>query len=104
VRRQEPTLHAWPLAQAHHDYLGLGAEMGTLGLLLVVGGLGWCGWQTLRRWSRRHTPELRTAAALEPASAAMLLHALWDRTHDRELLGAVARGTPEDARWREAGP
>jgi hypothetical protein len=57
-------------------------------------------WETLASAERMDIlQELRAAAALEPAYAATLLHALGDRTHDRDLLGALARGTPEETRW-----
>jgi O-antigen ligase len=59
VRRHKPTLDAGLVDHAHNDYLELWAEVGLLGFLVVVGGLGWCGWRTLKRWSARHDPEIR---------------------------------------------
>ena len=58
-RRHKPTLDAGLVDHAHNDYLELLAEMGTAGFLIVVGGLGWFGWRTFRRWSGRHDPEIR---------------------------------------------
>jgi O-antigen ligase len=62
-RRHKPTLDAELVEHAHNDYLELLAEMGVLGFLVVVGGVGWFAWQTLRRWSARHDPEVRGLVA-----------------------------------------
>jgi O-antigen ligase len=61
-RRHKPTLNASLVEHAHYDYLELWAEMGAAGVLIVVGGLGWFGYRTLRRWSARHDPEVRGIA------------------------------------------
>lgn len=42
---------------------------------------------------------LQTAAYLAPKYAAPILQALWERTRDRDLVRALARGTPEEAKW-----
>jgi hypothetical protein len=44
--------------------------------------------------------ELRSAVQLEPKYANAIVQALWERTQDRELVQALARGTSEAARWR----
>jgi DDE superfamily endonuclease len=44
---------------------------------------------------------LRSAMQLEPKSAATIPHSLWERMRDSDLVRAAARGTPEEARWRE---
>jgi hypothetical protein len=43
--------------------------------------------------------ELRNALQLEPRYATVILPRLWERTHDRALVLALARGTPEEPRW-----
>ena len=47
--------------------------------------------------------QLRSAAQLEPKYANAVMQALWERTQDRELVQALARGTSEEARWRIGG-
>src|SRR5437870_4002482 len=42
-------------------------------------------------------------APLEPTYANAGMQALWERTQDRELVQALARGTSEEARWRSDG-
>jgi hypothetical protein len=58
-------------------------------------------WETLGPAERtRVMQQLRSAAQLEPKYANAVMQALWERTHDRELVQALARGTSEEARWR----
>ena len=47
--------------------------------------------------------QLRRAVQLEPKYATMILQALWERTQDRDLVRALARGTSEEALWRIDG-
>ena len=42
----------------------------------------------------------RSTIQLEPHYAAAILPRLWERTHDRALVQALARGTPAERRWR----
>jgi O-antigen ligase len=46
------------MGHAHNEYLQLLAEAGSVGFLLVVGGLGWFCWRTLQHWFTRHDPEV----------------------------------------------
>ena len=55
-RRHSPVLAQVLVDHAHNDYLELLAEAGTVGLLLVVGGLGWFCWRTLSLGSPGMTP------------------------------------------------
>jgi hypothetical protein len=48
-------------------------------------------------------PQLRSAVQLNPKYARSTLQALWERTQDRDLVRALARGTPKEARWRMDG-
>ena len=57
-RRYNPVLEQVLVDHAHNDYLELLAEAGTVGFLLVVGGLGWFCWRTLKHWFTRHDPEV----------------------------------------------
>jgi hypothetical protein len=63
--------------------------------------------QRLQRWDtlpaaeqRQVVQDLRSALQLEPRYATAILPRLWERTQDRELVLALARGTPEEPRWR----
>ena len=59
-------------------------------------------WETLGTQERtRVVQQLRSAVQLEPKYAHEIVQALWERTQDRELVQALARGTSEEARWRE---
>jgi tetratricopeptide (TPR) repeat protein len=65
------------------------------------------GLQRLQRWDtlpaaeqRQVVQDLRSALQLEPRYATAILPRLWERTQDRELVLALARGTPEEPRWR----
>jgi hypothetical protein len=62
-------------------------------------------WETLGPAERtRVVQHLRSAAQLDPQTyAAAVMQALWERTQDRELVQALARGTSEEARWRIDG-
>ena len=61
-------------------------------------------WETLPAAERaRVVQQLRRAVQLEPKYATVILPALWERTQDRELVQALARGTSEEARWRIDG-
>jgi hypothetical protein len=62
-------------------------------------------WEMLGRVERtRVVQQLRSAAQLDPTTYAhAVMQALWERTQDRELVQALARGTPEEARWRVDG-
>jgi O-antigen ligase len=61
-------------------------------------------WETLSPEDReRVIQQLRSAVQLEPKNAAAILQALWEQTQDRELVRALARGTPDEARWRGDG-
>ena len=59
-------------------------------------------WETLGPAERtRVVQQLRSAAQLDPTTYAdAAMQALWERTQDRELVQALARGTSEEARWR----
>jgi len=65
------------------------------------------GLHRLQRWDLLSTEEqhqvvqeLRSALQLEPRYATAILPRLWERTHDQGLVQALARGTPEEPRWR----
>lgn len=65
------------------------------------------GLHALQRWDMlseaeqaRALQELHSAIQLEPSYAGAILQAVWERTDDRALVQAMARGTPEEARWR----
>jgi hypothetical protein len=65
------------------------------------------GLHRLQRWNtlpaeeqQQVVQELRSALQLEPRYAAAILARLWERTHDQALVLALARGTPEERRWR----
>jgi hypothetical protein len=61
-------------------------------------------WETLGSEERtRVVQQLRSAVQLEPQYAKEILQALWERTQDRDLVQALARGTSEEARWRIDG-
>jgi hypothetical protein len=61
-------------------------------------------WETLPAEERqRVVQQLRGAIQLDPKYAASILQVLWERTQDRDLVRALARGTPEEARWRIDG-
>jgi len=61
-------------------------------------------WETLPAEARaRVVQQLRSAVQLEPKYANAIVQALWERTQDRELVQALARGTSEEARWRSDG-
>jgi len=51
----------------------------------------------------RVVQQLRSAVQLEPKYATVILQALWERTQDRELVRALARGTSAEAVWRIDG-
>ena len=59
-------------------------------------------WETLGSEERTHAvQQLRSAAQLDPTTYAnAVMQALWERTQDRELVQALARGTSEEALWR----
>jgi O-antigen ligase len=57
-RRYSPVLEQVLVDHAHNDYLELLAEAGTVGFLLVVGGLGWFCWRTLKHWFTRQDPQV----------------------------------------------
>jgi len=48
-----------PAAQAHNEYVQVAAEMGSLGMLVVVGALAGIGWLGLRRIARQDDPARR---------------------------------------------
>ncbi len=78
-RRHKPALDAGLVDHAHNDYLELLAEMGVAGFLIVVGGLGWFCWRTLKRWVARHDPEMRGIVVGGMAGVlAMGIHSLVD--------------------------
>ena len=62
-------------------------------------------WETLGPVERtRVVQHLRSAAQLDPAIYAnAAMQALWERTQDRELVQALARGTSEEGLWRIDG-
>jgi len=62
-------------------------------------------WETLGPVERtRVVQHLRSAAQLAPTTYAhAVMQALWERTQDRELVQALARGTSEEALWRIDG-
>jgi hypothetical protein len=61
-------------------------------------------WETLPpEEQQRVIQRLRSAVQLDPKYARSILQALWERTQDRDLVRALARGTPEEARWRVNG-
>ena len=61
-------------------------------------------WETLEPAERtRVVQRLRNAAQLDPTYAHLVMQALWERTQDRELVQALARGTSEEAQWRIDG-
>jgi hypothetical protein len=62
-------------------------------------------WETLGPAEQsRVVQHLRSAAQLDPETyASAAIQALWERTQDRELVQALARGTAEEARWRVDG-
>jgi len=61
-------------------------------------------WETLPAAEReRVVQRLQSAVQLDPKYTASILQALGERTQDRELVRALARGTPEEARWRGDG-
>jgi hypothetical protein len=51
----------------------------------------------------RVVQQLRSAVQLEPKYAKAIVQALWERTQDKDLVQALARGTSEEARWRIDG-
>lgn len=58
-------------------------------------------WETLQVEEReRVIQQLRSAVELDRKYAASILQAVWEQTQDRDLVHALARGTPEEARWR----
>jgi hypothetical protein len=57
-------------------------------------------WKTLSAEDQeRIIRQLRSAVQLDSKYATTILHAVWERTRDRELVRTLARGTPEEARW-----
>jgi hypothetical protein len=61
-------------------------------------------WETLGSEERtRVVQQLRSAVQLEPKYANAIVHALWERTQDRKLVQALARGTSEEALWQGDG-
>lgn len=61
-------------------------------------------WETLSAEDQeRIIRQLRSAVQLDSKYAATILHAVWERTRDRDLVRSLARGTPEEARWRADG-
>ena len=57
-RKYSPIVEQVIVDHAHNDYLELLAEAGTVGFLLVVGGLGWFCWRMLKHWFTRRAPEV----------------------------------------------
>jgi O-antigen ligase len=57
-QRYNTVLEQVVVDSAHNDYLELLAEAGFVGFLLVVGGLGWFCWRTLKHWFTRHDPKV----------------------------------------------
>ncbi len=63
--------------QAHNEYVQVLAEMGTVGALVVLGGLGLLGYFGLRRLSRQTNPEKRLELLLLGGGLiAFLVHAV----------------------------
>jgi hypothetical protein len=59
-------------------------------------------WEALPAGERmRVAQELRSAIQLEPGYARAILQAFWEQTQDKDLVWVMARGTSEEARWRD---
>ena len=76
--RGEAYAFPFPLAdQAHNEYVQVGAEMGTVGLLVLLTGLGLVGYLGLRRVSAQRDPRKRLELLLLGGGViAFLIHAV----------------------------
>ena len=67
-RMQEPFALLKPtyFNHAHNDFLEIVLDAGLPGLVLLIGGLGWCFWTSVVAWRNKHDmlPKLGSATML----------------------------------------